>query len=132
MAKGDKQDVAKAKSAATQRKLGSITKASGYYLSKTEYKNLGGKPVNLPKEKVDRLVKTKNTAKAGTLSPKAARNAVAKVNRTRIKADYPKDTPKSVSPTKPSVAVKTGIKGKVKAQGKAMTKGGLNYSGRKK
>ena len=131
MAKDDKTDVRRAKSAASKRKLGSITSTSGSYLSKTEYKNLGGKPVNLPKEVVDKLVKTKNSAKAGTLSPKAARNAAARINRAKVKADYPKATPKSVSPTKPSVAVKTGVKGKVKAQGKAMSKGGLNYSGRK-
>ena len=117
MAKGDKQDVARAKSAATKRKLGSITRASGSYLSKTEYKNLGGKPVNLPKETVDKLVKTKNTAKAGTLSPKAARNAAARINRARIQADYPKATPKSVSAKMPSVASKANAKNKMKAQG---------------
>lgn len=39
---------------------------------------------------------------------------------------------KTNSARKPSVPVKTGVKNKVKAQGKAMTKGGLNYSGRKK
>jgi hypothetical protein len=107
MAKGDKQDIARAKSAFKEK---GVKEASKYY----EYKG-----------------KAKGSAKAGTLSPKAASNAVSKINRAKIKADYPKATPKSVSPTKPSVAVKTGIKGKVKAQGPKMLKGGLNYSGRK-
>jgi len=39
---------------------------------------------------------------------------------------------KTNSAKKPSMPVKTGVKNKVKAQGKAMSKGGLNYSGRKK
>lgn len=42
---------------------------------------------------------------------------------------------KTNSARKPSVPVKTvkaGVKNKVKAQGKAMSKGGLNYSGRRK
>ena len=128
MAKGDKQDVARAKSAFKEK---GVKEASKNYMSKVESKRLGTK-ASLPKEATQRLVKAKGSVKAGTLSPKAASNAAAKINRARIKADYPKATPKSVSPTKPSVAVKTGIKGKVKAQGKAMTKGGLNYSGRKK
>jgi hypothetical protein len=35
------------------------------------------------------------------------------------------------SARQPSMPVKTGVKNKVKAQGAKMSKGGLNYSGRK-
>ena len=93
MAKGDKQDVARAKSAFKEK---GVKEASKYY----EYKG-----------------KAKGSARAGTLSPKAASNAVSKINRAKIKADYPKATPKSVSATKPSMPVKTGAKNKMKAQG---------------
>lgn len=118
MAKGDKQDVARAKSAFKEK---GVKEASKNYMSKTEYKRLGTK-ASLAKEATQRLVKAKGSVKAGTLSPKAASNAVSKINRARIKADYPKATPKSVSATKPSMPVKTGAKNKMKAQGaKAMS-----------
>lgn len=117
MAKGDKQDVARAKSAFREKGIKEVSKN---YMSKTEYKRLGTK-ASLPKETTQKLVKAKGSAKAGTLSPKAASNAAAKINRARIQADYPKATPKSVSPTKPSMPVKQGVKNKMKAQGaKAM------------
>jgi hypothetical protein len=93
MAKGDKQDVARAKSAFKEK---GVKEASKYY----EYKG-----------------KAKGSAKAGTLSPKAASNAVSKINRAKIKADYPMATSKSVSATKPSVASKANAKNKMKAQG---------------
>ena len=104
MAKGDKQDVRRAKSAFKEK---GVKEASKYY----DYKG-----------------KAKGSAKAGTLSPKAASNAVSKINRAKIKADYPKATPKSVSPTKPSVAAKQGVKNKLKTQGKVTTQSGKGYS----
>lgn len=124
MAKGDKQDVARAKSAFKEK---GVKEASKNYMSKVESKRLGTK-ASLPKEATQRLVKAKGSVKAGTLSPKAASNAAAKINRARIKADYPKDTPKSVSATKPSMPVKNGVKNKLKTQGKAATLSGKGYS----
>jgi hypothetical protein len=72
-------------------------------------------------------------------------NAAVKFNkssRAEVKAGRPGGALKTTSSgykvtktnsaTKPSMPVKTGVKNKIKAQGKAMSKGGLNYSGRKK
>ena len=65
--------------------------------------------------------------KSAKASQKAGTSKVqAKVTSSTIRLS------KTNSAKMPSVAVKTGVKNKIKAQGKAMSKGGLNYSGRKK
>jgi hypothetical protein len=102
MAKGDKQDVAKAKSAAAKNR-------KGLQVERYEYITKGTKKVPSPK-----------AARAYTKDYDVKINKMTKNAKKIVEAKY-----------KPSVATKTGAKNKVKAQGAKMSKGGLNYSGRK-
>jgi hypothetical protein len=96
MAKGDKQDVAKAKRAVSRKGL------QGPYGATTKQVN------------ADRKMDAK---KSGYSQPKVTKGT-----------DGFKTIGKSISATKPSMPVKTGVKNKLKTQGKASTQGGRGYS----
>ena len=118
----------------------SRAKAAANYMTKREYKALGRKSPGLPKATVDKLVKAKPSIKEGTKSPKSAMNAAGKINRAnmgqKITNQIVKESAKrganvggsgSVSARQPSMPVKTGIKGKIKAQGAKTMSQGLQY-----
>jgi hypothetical protein len=120
--KEEMQDARKAKAAAANKKLEKMfaernAKVPGVKKAVKAKSAFREKSVKEASKYYEYKGKAKGSAKAGTLSPKAASNAVSKINRAKIKADYPKDTPKSVSAKKPSMPVKTGAKNKMKAQG---------------
>lgn len=132
MAKGDKQDVAKAKSAAANnrkagfKEYGSTPKAGRKMLeskAKTFNKVISGRAKSGTAENTSRDFVTSKGKEVKT--PRLNAKTYASTNKVVSKGTN------SISAKKPSVAVKTGVNAKVKAQGAKMSKGGLNYSGRK-
>ena len=142
MAKGDKQDIAKAKSAAAKaRKAQQVTanKArtkmttpkAGRKIETKEAKasNKGGKlgiksnsPLNERGRSKDWETRSGRMVNNPKYSAQDSRTTVLKNGSPTVKGGS-----SSVSSRKPSMPVKTGVKNKMKAQGKAATHSGKGY-----
>ena len=103
MAKGDKQDVAKAKTAAAKN-------------SKLKFKEGRHGPYGATTKQVNAERKA-DAKKSGYSQPKVTKGT-----------DGFKMVGKGISAKKPSVAAKQGVKNKLKTQGKAATQSGRGYS----
>ena len=132
MAKGDKQDVAKAKSAVKNKMVKSVRQTpSGYSSGKANqvYKGMTIRNANTG------VNNSGNIPSGSRISPAKAR-AIVKAEKLETNR-FVKSAAKSganvggsgsVSARKPSMPVKTGVKNKLKTQGKAATLSGKGYS----